>query len=139
MGWMKTTLQITDLSTSWGLVEIQDKTTHEVLNRYKVTAEEVEQIHRGEILPPNFTVQDHATKYYSASSRICNPSECHVDPVTKMMTINAGIVEDPEDMDVVLLRVSRGYWRKVDGVVELDDRLVGVFQSALSRIVVANP
>lgn len=139
MEFLKTTLQITDDSTAWGLVEIHDKQTHEILNRYRVSAEDVEKIHRGEMLPPNFSVDDYQTKYYSASSRVCEIGQCYKDPVTGLLTINAGIVEDSSDLDVILIRVSSGYWRKVGDVIELESRLVGEFGSALSRIVAANP
>lgn len=136
---LKTTLQLTNDSTAWGLVEIHDKQTHEILNRYRVSAVDVEKIHRGEMLPPNFTLEDHKTKYYSASSRVCEIGQCYKDPVTGLLTINAGIVEDSSDLDVILIRVSNGYWRKVGDVIELESRLVAEFGSALNRITVANP
>ncbi len=115
MALTKTALVETDITTAWGLAEIFDKATDVVIRRFKITAAEADAVHAGD-MPPGFTSEDHATKYYVVSSRPLVKHQVIAD-ADGSLWVNLGIVETENNVDVVLVQVNSLNWKKtVDGI-----------------------
>ena len=92
MNLLPTGIQITDMSTKWGLVTVANKDG--TLNRqYAITGKEADQVcHGNNIVPPGCTDEEWFSGLVMVACRPCNPGQAVKNPDGSLI-VNHGVDE----------------------------------------------
>lgn len=106
-------IEITDMSTKWGLVTVLNP--DQTINRqYRITAQEAEAVHRGNnVLPPNCTHEEWSSGLVIVASRPCNPGQAVINP-DGTLVMNLGIKEINSRVLVSLATLTSDEWEQMD-------------------------
>ena len=103
-------IEITDMSTKWGLVTVLNP-DHIIQREYRITAEEAEAVYKGNnVLPPGCTQEEWEKGLVMVASRPCHPGQAVANPDGTLI-VNCGIEEKNNRINVSLLCVAPNGWR----------------------------
>lgn len=111
---IKTEIQLTDMSTAWGLVEVFGD-DHVLVRSYRIDADSADAVAKG-ATPPGCTQEEWSSGLVRVTTRPCLQGQAVMNPDGALI-VNYGISEVGNNVVVKLMRVPASAWRVDDGEV----------------------
>jgi hypothetical protein len=113
-----TGIQITDMTTKWGLVTVANPDSS-INRQYTISAEDAQIVATGNnILPPGVTAEEWHGGWAVMSGRPCNIGNGVVNPDGSLI-VNYGVQKVAGKINVSLMLIPPHEWELVDGIVHI--------------------
>ncbi len=113
MAKLATGVQLTDMSTKWGLVTVIGK---DGARSFAITAKETEVAHQG-VKPDGCTEEEWLN--HEVCSRPCNPGQAVINPDGTLM-VNYGVTEEAKRVDVKLMQCPPADYERRGDVLHIE-------------------
>lgn len=123
MSKVATSIEITDLSTKWGLVTVMNE--HGGIGRqFVISAEDAERIREvNNTVPPGCTDDEWFSGLARVDTKCCNPGQAVVMPDGTLM-VNHGREVSAGRVTARVMAVPKEEWSLIDGVVYVEANVV---------------